>query len=106
MKIPKLAKGGVINIDIPVKENIEEEIMGLFMTQAEMIQEIHRQKKIIDHLSRVIQNKNKKYRILQAKKIPPTLYGREVILVPDSMMDKIAVVNKDFFNFDIGSDIK
>lgn len=102
--IPKLAKGGVINIDIPIDKNITKEITGFFMTQAEMIKEIQRQKKIIDHLSRVIQNKNKKYRKLEVKKMPPTLYGREVVIVPNSMMDKIAVVNKDFFNFDMGSD--
>lgn len=73
-----------------------------------LLKENKHQKQVINHLSRVIQNKNKKYRRLQAKKMPPTMYGREVVVVPDSMMDKIAVVNKDFFdfNFDIGSDIK
>lgn len=100
MKIPKLAKGGVINIDIPIDKNIAKEITGIFMTQAEMIQEIQRQKKIIDHLSRVIQNKNKKYRNLKAKKMPPTLCGREVIIVPDSKVKDIMLVSKDIF--DIG----
>lgn len=66
-------------------------------------EENYKQKKIINHLSRKIQNKNKKYRQLQAKKMPPTMYGREVVIVPDSMADKIMVANKDFF--EMGSDI-
>lgn len=103
-KLPKLAKGGVIST--PIK-NIEvapdEYILGLFMTQKEMIEKIQHQKKVIDRLSRKIQNKNKKYRQLQARKMPPTMYGREVVIVPDSMADKIMIANKEFF--DIGSDI-
>ena len=31
------------------------------------------------------------------------MFGREVIIVPDSIADKIMVANKEFF--DIGSDI-
>ena len=65
--------------------------------------ENYKQRKIINHLSRKIQNKNKKYRQLQARKMPPTMFGREVIIVPDSIADKIMVANKEFF--DIGSDI-
>ena len=65
--------------------------------------ENYKQRQIINHLSRKIQNKNKKYRQLQAKKMPPTMYGREVVIVPDSMADKIMVANKDFF--EMGSDI-
>lgn len=60
--------------------------------------ENYKQRKIINHLSRKIQNKNKKYRQLQARKMPPTLYGREVIIVPDSIMNKIAIVDKDCLN--------
>lgn len=59
--------------------------------------ESYDQRKVINHLSRKIQNKNKKYRQLQARKMPPTLYGNKVVIVPDSMADKIMVVNKDFF---------
>lgn len=65
--------------------------------------ENYKQRKIINHLSRKIQNKNKKYRQLQARKMPPTLYGNKVVIVPDSIADKIMVANKEFF--DIGSDI-
>ncbi len=105
IKIPKLKNGGVISTPL---ENIEvapdEYIFGLFMTQQEMIEKIQHQKKVIDRLSRRIQNKNKKYRQLQAKKMPPTMYGREVVIVPDSMADKIMVANKNFF--DIRGDIK
>ncbi len=66
--------------------------------------ENYKQRKIINHLSRKIQNKNKKYRQLQARKMPPTMYGREVVIVPDSMVNKIMIANKDFF--DIRGDIK
>ena len=96
--IPKLAKGGVINIDISTKEKAVEEIKGIFMTQQEMILEIEHQKKIIDRLSRKIQNKNKKYRQLQARKMPPTLYGNKVVIVPDSIANKIMVADKEFFD--------
>ena len=98
MKMPKLAKGGVINIDISTKEKAVEEIKGIFMTQQEMILEIEHQKKIIDRLSRKIQNKNKKYRQLQARKMPPTLYGNKVVIVPDSIANKIMVADKEFFD--------
>jgi len=97
IKIPKLAKGGIIK---PPINSItpDEYVYGLFMTHQEMIEKIEQQKKIIDRLSRKIQNKNKKYRQLQARKMPPTLYGREVIIVPDSMAKDIMMVNKDFLN--------
>lgn len=65
--------------------------------------ENYKQRKIINHLSRKIQNKNKKYKQLQARKMPPTMYGKEVVIVPDSMANKIMVANKDFF--EMGSDI-
>jgi len=96
-KLPKLAKGGVISMPL---ENVEvapdEYIFGLFMSQKEMIEKIQHQKKVIDRLSRKIQNKNKKYRELQVRKMPPTFMGREVIIVPDSMANKIMIANKDF----------
>ena len=60
--------------------------------------ENYKQRKIINHLSRKIQNKNKKYRQLQARKMPPTLYGNKVVIVPDSMANKIMVANKEFFD--------
>lgn len=61
-------------------------------------EENYKQIKIINHLSRKIQNKNKKYRQLQARKMPPTMYGREVIIVPDSMANKIMIANKGFID--------
>lgn len=61
-------------------------------------EENYKQRKIINHLSRKIQNKNKKYRQLQARKMPPTMYGREVIIVPDSMANKIMIANKGFID--------
>lgn len=66
--------------------------------------ENYKQRKIINHLSRKIQNKNKKYKQLQARKMPPTMYGKEVVIVPDSIANEIMIVDKKFF--DIGSDIK
>lgn len=60
--------------------------------------ENYKQRKVINHLSRKIQNKNKKYRQLQARKMPPTMYGREVVIVPDSIANKIMIANKDFFD--------
>lgn len=69
-----------------------------FMIHQEMTQKIKKQKKIIDRLSRKIQRKNQEYKKLKSKKIPPTLYGREVIIVPDSIMNKIAIVDKDCLN--------
>ena len=97
-KLPKLAKGGVV--DTPI-ENVEvapdEYILALFMTQKEMIEKIEHQKKVIDRLSRKIQNKNKKYRQLQARKMPPTIYGSKVVIVPDSMANKIMIADKEFF---------
>ena len=60
--------------------------------------ENYKQRQIINHLSRKIQNKNKKYRQLQARKMPPTLYGNKVVIVPDSMANKIMVANKEFFD--------
>lgn len=63
IKIPKLAKGGVIPTPIEsVGVSPDEYILGLFMTQKEMIEKIEHQKKVIDRLSRRIQNKNKKYK--------------------------------------------
>lgn len=92
--IPKLAKGGVIKPPIkPVRPM--EDVFSIFMTQQEMILEIEHQKKIIDRLSRKIQNKNKKYRQLQARKMPPTLYGNKVVIVPDSIANKIMVADKE-----------
>lgn len=97
MKIPKLAKGGVIKPPIkPVRPM--EDVFSIFMTQQEMILKIEHQKKIIDRLSRKIQNKNKKYRQLQARKMPPTLYGNKVVIVPDSIANKIMVADKEFFD--------
>lgn len=60
--------------------------------------EIKHYKKVINHLSRVIQNKNKKYKKLELRKMPNTLYGREVIVVPDSKLNEIMIVNKEVFN--------
>lgn len=98
--IPKLAKGGVIKPPIkPVRPM--EDVFSIFMTQQEMILEIEHQKKIIDRLSRKIQNKNKKYRQLQARKMPPTLYGNKVVIVPDSIANKIMVADKEFFNMGV-----
>lgn len=95
--IPKLAKGGVIKSPIkPVRPM--EDVFSIFMTQQEMILKIEHQKKIIDRLSRKIQNKNKKYRQLQARKMPPTLYGNKVVIVPDSIANKIMVADKEFFD--------
>lgn len=68
--------------------------------------ENYKQRKIINHLSRKIQNKNKKYRQLQARKMPPTMFGREVIIVPDSIADKIMVANKDLFEVGVNYDGK
>ena len=97
--IPKLAKGGVIKPPIkPVRPM--EDVFSIFMTQQEMILKIEHQKKVIDRLSRKIQRKNQEYRKLKAKKTPPTLYGREVIIVPDSKAKDIMIVSKDIF--DIG----
>ncbi|MBQ7139958.1 MAG: hypothetical protein IJO32_00465 [Bacilli bacterium] len=64
-----------------------------------MKEENYHQKKVIDRLSRKIQKLKKEYRKLESKKRPPTLYGREVVVVPDSMLNEIIVVNKDFFDF-------
>lgn len=98
--IPKLAKGGVIKPPIkPVRPM--EDVFSIFMTQQEMILEIEHQKKIIDRLSRKIQNKNKKYRQLQARKMPPTLYGNKVVIVPDSIANKIMVADKEFFDMGV-----
>lgn len=95
--IPKLAKGGVIKPPIkPVRPM--EDVFSIFMTQQEMILKIEHQKKIIDRLSRKIQNKNKKYRQLQARKMPPTLCGNKVVIVPDSIANKIMVADKEFFD--------
>lgn len=58
---------------------------------------IIQQRKIINHLSRVIQNKNKKYKKLLDKKMPKTLCGREVIIVPDSIAKDIMIVDKKIF---------
>lgn len=97
--IPKLARGGIIKIPTkPIRP--EESIFMIFKTQQEMIEKIEHQKKIIDRLSRKIQRKNQEYRKLKAKKMPPTLYGREVIIVPDSKAKDIMLVSKDIF--DIG----
>lgn len=107
IKIPKLAKGGVIATPI---ENVgvspDEYIYGLFMTQKEMIEKIEHQKKVIDRLSRKIQNKNKKYRQLQARKMPPTMYGREVVIVPDSIANKIMIADKEFFEGGVNNGYK
>ena len=97
MKIPKLAKGGVIKIPV-ISSKSTEDLFEIFMSQQEMILKIKHQKKIIDRLSRKIQNKNKKYRQLQARKMPPTLYGNKVVIVPDSIANKIMVADKEFFD--------
>lgn len=98
MKIPKLAKGGVINVDVPVKENVVEEIAEIFMSQQEMILKIKHQKKVIDRLSRKIQRKNQEYRDLKAKKTPPTLYGNKVVIVPESIASEIMIINKNILD--------
>lgn len=98
MKMPKLAKGGVINIDISTKEKAVEEIKRIFMTQQEMILKIEHQKKVIDRLSRKIQRKNQEYRKLKAKKMPPTLYGSKVVVVPESIANEIMIINEKFFD--------
>lgn len=88
----KLAKSQYNTYKLLINSNIET-----------LLTENKRQRKVINHLSRKIQNKNKKYRQLQARKMPPTMYGNKVVIVPDSMADKIMVANKEFF--DMGSDI-
>lgn len=62
-----------------------------------LINENLHQKKVIDRLSRKIQRKNQEYRKLKVIKMPSTLYGREVIIVPDSMAKDIMLVDKDIF---------
>lgn len=95
--IPKLAKGGVIKSPIkPVRPM--EDVFSIFMTQQEMILKIEHQKKIIDKLSRKIQRKNQEYRKLKAKKIPPTLYGSKVVVVPESIANKIMIIDEEFLN--------
>lgn len=105
MKILKLAKGGVIKMPV-ISSKSTEDLFEIFMSQQEMILKIKHQKKIIDKLSRKIQRKNQEYRKLKAKKMPPTLYGREVIIVPDSMADSIMMVNKDLINGGFNNEIK
>lgn len=68
--------------------------------------ENYKQRKIINHLSRKIQNKNKKYRQLQARKMPPTMYGREVVIVPDSIANKIMIADKEFFEGGVNNGYK
>ena len=97
MKIPKLAKGGVIKIPV-ISSKSTEDLFEIFMSQQEMILKIKHQKKIIDKLSRKIQRKNHEYRKLKAKKMPPTLYGNKVVIVPDSIANKIMVADKEFFD--------
>lgn len=97
--IPKLAKGGIIPNPPISSITPDEYIYGLFMTHQEMIEKIEHQKKIIDRLSRKIQNKNKKYRQLQARKMPPTFMGREVIIIPDSICKEILVMDKNAFEY-------
>lgn len=87
-------------IDLLTRQMLED-VFSIFMTQQEMILEIEHQKKIIDRLSRKIQNKNKKYRQLQARKMPPTLYGNKVVIVPDSIANKIMVADKEFFDMGV-----
>lgn len=50
------------------------------------------QQKIINRLSRKIQKKNQLIRKLRKT---PTLFGREVILVPDSKLKDIVVMSRD-----------
>lgn len=88
----KNLQGSLQTYEIILKTNLES-----------YINENYKQRKIINHLSRKIQNKNKKYRQLQARKMPPTLYGNKVVIVPDSIADKIMIANKEFF--EIGDDI-
>lgn len=57
MKIPKLAKGGVIKIPV-ISSKSAEDLFGIFMNQQEMILKIKHQKRVIDRLSRKIQRKN------------------------------------------------
>ena len=64
--------------------------------------EYYHQKKVIDRLSRKIQRLKKEYKKLEIEKRPPTLYGGEVVVVPDSMLNEIMVVNKDFFDYKVG----
>ena len=70
----------------------------------DLIKENNHNRKVINKLSRKIQRKNQEYKKLKVKKMPPTLYGREVIIVPDSMVKDIMLVNKDIF--DVGGVIK
>lgn len=97
MKIPKLAKGGVIKIPV-ISSKSTEDLFGMFMSQQEMILKIKHQKKVIDRLSRKIQRKNQEYRKLKAKKMPPTLYGSKVIVVPESIANEIMIINEKFFD--------
>ena len=62
--------------------------------------EILHYKKIVNRLSRKIQNKNKKYKRLEAQKTPTTMFGREVIIVPDSIANKVMLLNKDVIDLE------
>jgi len=91
----KNLQGSLQTYEIILKTNLEA-----------YTKENYKQRKIINHLSRRIQNKNKKYRQLQARKMPPTMYGNKVVIVPDSMADKIMIANKDFFEVGVNYDGK
>lgn len=95
--IPKLAKGGVIKSPIKSVRPMED-VFSIFMTQQEMILKIEHQKKVIDRLSRKIQRKNQEYRELKAKKMPPTLYGSKVVVVPESIANEIMIIDEKFFD--------
>lgn len=91
----KNLQGSLQTYEIILKTNLEA-----------YTKENYKQRKVINHLSRKIQNKNKKYRQLQAKKMPPTMYGREVVIVPDSMANKIMIANKEFFEGGVNNGYK
>ena len=91
----KNLQGSLQTYEIILKTNLEA-----------YTKENYKQRQIINHLSRKIQNKNKKYRQLKARKMPPTMYGNKVVIVPDSMADKIMIANKDFFEVGVNYDGK
>lgn len=84
----KSLQGSLQTYEIILKTNLEA-----------YTKENYKQRQIINHLSRKIQNKNKKYKQLQARKMPPTFMGREVIVMPDSVCKEIMVMDKHAFEY-------
>ena len=84
-----------------MKDTEEKVKMMMSREKFEWLMEMHdqykgnarHQQKIIDKLSRKIQKLKKENRELKAIK---TMYGREVIIVPDSMAKNITIMNKEY----------